>query len=185
MKWCVSAAVFLALLAASAAPAQEKGTNPYRNAKVGDYAVFKTTLKQMGRTVEGASKQVVAEKTDKEVTARMTTTQMGRTIPLPDLKIDLTKNYEPYDLATLAQRNPTAKFEKTADGKEKLKVGDRTLDCDWIKGKLTYEVNQMKLESEVTIWMSKAAPLGGMVKMTTRSNVNEMTLELVEFGNAK
>jgi hypothetical protein len=185
MRCWVAFAAILVCLTMPAARAQDKGTNPYRQAKVGDYAVFKTTVKQMGASVEGSSKQTVVEKNDKELTLRVVTTQMGREIPLPDVKIDLTRTYDVYDLATLGRRNPQARFEKTGDGKEQLKVGAKTLDCTWVKGKLSYEVMGNKIESEVTIWLSASAPLSGLVKMHTRSNLNEMTLELVEPGNAK
>jgi hypothetical protein len=184
MKWCVPCAVVLgcALLPARA---QDKGANQYRDAKVGDYAVYKAVVKVMGTSAEVVSKQVVAEKTEKEATVKVTSTRMGMPIPVPDLKVDLTKPFAPQDFAATAQRTGMGTFEKTGDGKEKVKIGEKTYDCDMVKGKLSFEVMGRKIETEVKVWTSRSAPLSGLVRMESKSAQTEMVLELTESGTEK
>ena len=183
MKLRLPCAAVVFCLAVLSAPAQDKDANPFRNAKVGDFVAYKMTTKVMDKAIEGTMRQSVSEKNDKELTLKMVVSVMGMTFPAPDTKIDLTKPYDPTALAM--QGNPKGKFEKTGDGKEKIKVGDKTYDCEWIKGKVTADTGAIKIESEVKLWTSKAVPLTGLVKMEMKSNVADVTMTLTKSGNEK
>lgn len=111
----------------------------------------------------------------------------GKELPPQERKIDLTK---PFD-STAAVLNASsmakfkAKFEKTDEGKEQIKIGDKTYDCTWVKGKLVGELGTLKLEGEVKIWVSKTVPLTGLVKVEMKADEVHMLIELTESGNQK
>jgi hypothetical protein len=171
------------LLAPMVSLGQEKVENPYKNAKVGDYATYKVSTNFGGKDVEITMKQMVTAKDDKEATIKATSSFMGKEAPAQTQKIDLTK---PFDITTAAtQGNKQGKFEKTGDGKEKVKVGGKTYECTWISGKVVADVNGQKLESEVKVWTSKDVPLAGLVKMDMKSNLINMQMELSGSGNEK
>src|SRR5205823_14907269 len=91
-------AVVLTLIAASYAIAVDE-ENPYKKAKVGDFATYKMTTKVAGLNIEGIVTQTVTAKDDKEVTLKASgkVVAMGMEIPIPDkdFTIDLTKPFDP------------------------------------------------------------------------------------------
>src|SRR4051794_2650133 len=117
----------LLLLAPLVSVGQEKGDNPYKNAKVGDFASYKMTTSGGGFNFEITMKQVVTAKDDNEATVKVTTSLMGKDLPPQTTKIDLTK---PFDINSLAMQGKNkGNFEKTGEGKEKVKIGDKTYEC--------------------------------------------------------
>src|SRR5688572_19159492 len=94
-----------------AAAADEE--NPYKKAKVGDYANYKMTTKFGGMTLEGTLTQSVTAKSDKEVTIKVTGKVNGMDIPAQEQKIDLTKPYDP--AKTALPPGTDAKIEKLKD----------------------------------------------------------------------
>jgi len=163
-------------------PAQEKTANPFRSAKVGDYVTYKQTTSFLGKTLEIQIKETVTAKNAKELTLRTTASIEGKPLPSHDAKIDLTRPYDPRNAA--AQADPMRKFEKTGEGKEKVKIGDKTYDCVWIAGKRFEKDN--KHHADVKIWFSKSVPLTGRVKVEARSSLEEVTtMEVVGWGTEK
>jgi len=163
-------------------PAQEKTDNAFRNAKVGDYVAYKQTTLFLGNTIEISIKETVTAKNDKELTLRTTATVKGTPLPSHDTKIDLTK---PYDSATAAaQADPARKWEKTGEGIEKIRIGDKIYDCDWVAGKQVEKNGKHK--SNVKIWFSKSVPLTGRVKVESESTLGEVSkTEITGWGSKK
>jgi hypothetical protein len=158
--------------------------NPFKNAKEGDWAKYKLTTSIMGNNIEGALKMTVTAKSDKEATVKTTMTFMGTELPGTELKIDLSKSYDP--LTTLNMpKGMDAKIEKLDEGKEKIKIGKKEYDCTWTKVKSVTKVGDMEVTSEVKVWLCKDVPLSGMVKMEMKSDFAKATMELEETGSKK
>ena len=162
--------VIVACLAPFPVTGQEKNDNPLKNAKVGDFAVYKMTLNADGRIIEVIIKKQVIAKSDTEVTLNLTSTEVGKPRTPEKQKIDITKPYDPLTVMGRAH-----KFEKTGDGKEKLKIGDKSYDCNWITGK---QVN----DSKAKVWSSTSVPVLGIVKVDF---AGIFLMELTDYGNAK
>ena len=175
----------LLLLAPLALQGREKDKmdNPYKNAKVGDYVNYKVTTTFGGMDIDLEMKQTLTAKDEKEATIKITSMFMGKETPAQTQKIDLTK---PFDITAAGmQGKKQGKFEKTGEGKAKVKIGDKTYQCDWLAGKVTADLNGKKLESEIKVWMSKDVPLSGLVKMEMKSDFINMQMEVSGSGNAK
>ena len=183
MRACLLVFAF-AFLMPLASQGQDKIDNPFKNAKVGDYLAYKMTTTAKGKEFEMTVKQTVTEVNDKEVTLKTTSNFMGLELPGQTNKIDLTK---PYDIAAMATQGNAkgGKFEKTGEGKEKIKVGEKTYDCSWISGKVTADVKGKQIESDIKVWQSKTVPLSGAVKMEAKSKLGDVKMELTEVGTAK
>jgi hypothetical protein len=184
MRKFVLPITILLLLAPRVSHGQEKMDNPYKNAKVGDYVTYKVTTSVGEMKFDGTTwKEVVTATDDKEATIKTTSTLKGKETASPTQKIDLTK---PFDIASAAmQVMKKGKFEKTAEGKEKIKIGDKTYECTWITGKVVADVNGKKSESEIKAWKSKDVPLSGLVKMEMKSDFLNMQIEISGSGNEK
>jgi len=186
------AAAFAITCAPLAARSAEE-ENPFKNAKVGDYATYKMAVKFAGTSLGGTSTQSVTAKTDKEATVKTTGVFefMGnkQEIPAQEQKIDLTKPFDPTKVGGGGLPPGTdVKVEKGKEGKEKIKVGDKEYDCTWTIYKVTGKANEQAITADVKAWMSKELPLA-MVKMEMTADVAkmkmEMTMELTESGNKK
>ena len=175
-------ACLLALAAAPWAAAADE-ENPYKKAKVGDYATYKVTTKVGGMNLEGTITQSVTAKSDKELTLRVTGTVNGMDIPAQEQKIDLTKPYDPTK-ATLPA-GTEAKVEKLKDGTEKVKAMGKEYDTKWESYKVTAKTMGQEIVAEVKAWMSKDEPQLA-VKMEMTAEVMgmkmEMEMELTEKG---
>lgn len=159
----------LACIVPIAVAGQEKSDHPLKNAKVGDFAVYKIILITDDRKIEVVVKEQVIATSDKEVTVKITSTEMGKPREPEMQSFDITKPHNPL---TVMGRAHT--FEKTGDGKEKLKIGDKSYDCNWVTGK---QVN----DTRVKVWCSKAVPVLGIVKVDFQGL---FLMELTESGNA-
>jgi hypothetical protein len=166
-----------------ASSAGDKKANPYSKAKVGDYVSYRMTTSVMGKEFKIDLKQTVTEKSDTEVTVKTTTMLGGKDLPGQTNKIDLTKPFDPAAIAT--QNGKKGKFEKKAEGKEKVKIGDKTYDCTWISGKMTADFKGNTVESDVKVWTSKSVPLGGMVKLELKSDFADVRMEVSGSGSEK
>jgi len=178
--------LFACLLALAAAPCASGADeeNPYKKAKVGDFAAYKMTTKVGGFNVEGTVTQTVAAKDDKEVTIKTSGKVMGMDIPSQEQKIDLTKPYDPTKAAL--PPGTEAKVEKLKDGTEKLKAAGKEYDCKWETYKIKAKAGGQEIEADVKAWMSKDLPLL-VVKMEMTGDVMgmkmEMEMELSEAGS--
>jgi hypothetical protein len=196
MKYIFASALFACLLpfvAADDTPAKkDKPTdkpaateeNPFKKAKVGDYAEYKMTTMFGGLNFEGTAKNVVSEKTEKEATLKTTIKAGDQELPGQESKIDLSKPYDPKSTATLP-KGDEVKVEKISDGKEKIKLGGKEYDCTWEKSKIKGKANGVDVDAEVKVWTCKTVPLGGMVKMEVKSELFNVSMELIETGSKK
>jgi hypothetical protein len=164
--------------------------NPFKDAKVGDYATYAMTSKLGKLTSSGTVTQTVVKKSDKEVTIRVTgkaTDPTGKEVDIPaqEQTVDLTKPYDPAKVANLPA-GFNVKVEKGKEGKEKVKAGGKEYDATWTDYKVKAEAMGQKIDADMKVWMAKNVP-GGMVKMNVTSEVAgqklEMTMDLKETGN--
>jgi hypothetical protein len=186
-----SAVALLALAVAPLAARAADDEHPYKNAKVGDFATFAMTTKVAGLSFDGTVTQTVTEKSDKEVTVKVTGSvdfggkQMD--IPPQEQKIDLTKPFDPTKAGNLPG-GADAKIEKGKEGKEKVKVGGKEYDTAWTTYTIKAKVMGQEVDGEVKAWMSKDVP-GGMVKMSMTADIGgqkmEMKMDLKETGSKK
>jgi hypothetical protein len=160
--------------------------NPYKKAKVGDYATYKMVTKVAGMNLEGTMTQKCTAKSDKEATIKIELNINGMEIPAQEQKIDLTKPYDPTK-ATLPE-GTDAKIEKLKDGKEKIKVGGNEYETKWESYKVKAKANGMEVEAEVKVWMNNDIPLfvAKMEVTTEAAGMKiEVEMELTESGNKK
>lgn len=165
--------------------------NPYKNAKVGDFAAYKMTTKVAGLNIEGTVLQTVTEKTDKEATVKVTGTVnfMGnkKDIPEQTQKIDLTKPFDPTKGGNIPGA-ADAKVEKLKEGKEKVKVGDKEYDTAWTTYKVKTKAMGQDIDADMKVWTAKNVP-SGVVKMSMTAKFAgqdmEMVMELTETGSKK
>jgi hypothetical protein len=183
-------AVCCAPLAARAADED----NPYKNAKVGDYATYKMNMKVATFAIAGTTTQSVTAKSDKEATVKTTGSfeimGMKQDIPEQTQTIDLTKPFDPTKVGGGGGLPPgtDVKVEKGKEGKEKVKVGGKEYECTWTAYTVKGKANGQEITADVKAWMSKDLPLG-MVKMEMTADIAkmkmEMTMELEKAGNNK
>jgi hypothetical protein len=185
---------FVAVLVLAIAPVAARAAeedNPYKNAKIGDYATYSMNTSVAGINVTGTITQKVTEKSDKEATIEVTgTIEFGGNkmdIPAQKQKIDLTKPFDPTKGANLPG-GADAKIEKGKEGKEKIKVNGKEYDTVWTTYKVKAKAMGQEIDAEVKAWTAKDVP-AGMVKMTMTADIGgqkmEMTMELKETGNKK
>jgi hypothetical protein len=183
---------FVALVALAVAPVAARAAdeeNPFKNAKVGDFAVYTMTTKVATFNVNGTITQKITKKDDKEATVEVTgTIDLGGNkmdIPAQTQKIDLTKPFDPTKGAQLPG-GAEAKIEKLKEGKEKIKAGGKEYDTAWTTYSVKAKVMGQEIEGDVKAWIAKDVPTG-IVKLTMTANVAdmkmEMTMELKETGN--
>ncbi len=182
----LAAALALVVLPFAARAADEE--NPYKKAKLGDFATYKMTTKIAGLNVEGTLTQTVTEKTDKAVKIKTVGKVNGMDIPAVDQEIDLTKPYDPTKATGNLPAGADVKVEKLKDGKEKVKVGGKDYDTTWETYKMKIKQAGMEIESEMKVWQSKELAIP-MVKMEMNAEVMgmkmEILMELTEAGTGK
>jgi hypothetical protein len=161
--------------------------NPFKKAKVGDYAKYNTFMKASAGETKTIRTQTVTAANEKEVSLKTTIEYNGKELPnRPEQKINLTKPFDP--TAIEGGLGATLKWEKQKDGKEKVKVGDKEYECTWIAYKPVFPPNApVTLEGELKVWLSKDVPF--VVKRTLAARDKNLVLvystELFEFGNKK
>ena len=178
----------LVLLAPMVSLGQDKMDNPLKNTKVGDFATYRMSSNMGGKDFAITMKQAIKAKDGNEVTLETSMNFGGKDLPGKSRKIDFTK---PFDITSImGEGKANATFEKSADGKEKVKIGDKSYDCVWQSGKVMSEgPGGMKVETEIKFWFSPTAPVSGLVKVEAKAEFGgmktTMTMELSESGNAK
>jgi hypothetical protein len=189
--------LFAAVLAIGCAPLALRAAdepNPYKNAKVGDFATYKMEMKVAGFAVSGTTTQSVTAKSDTKATVKTTGSfELNGTkmdIPEQTQDIDLTKPFDPTKVGGGGGLPPgtDVKVEKGKEGKEKIKVNGKEYDCTWTTYTVKGKAGGQEISADVKAWMSKDMPLG-MVKMEMSADVMkmkmEMKMELSESGNKK
>lgn len=158
--------VALAVLAiAPAALCAAEPEHPYKKAEKGQWATYKIT----GR-FEGSVKQKVTEKTDKSVSLEATITFNGMDLPPQKRTIDLTKPFDPMTASLLPLGNK-AKAEKQESGKETVEAAGKKYQTEWTSYKVSADFMGNKLEGTMKVWLSKDAPVGGIVKTETKMSI--------------
>ena len=157
----LKAVLALAVLVYSAAPEllQAADENPFKSAKVGDWVEFKQATQMAAGNMEATMKQTVTAKDEKTVTLKMEVSANGMKPPPQEVKIELDKPYDP------TQTPENAKIEKLKEGDETITAGGKEYKCHWVQSKVTVDHEGTKFETESKSWISKDAPLGGLVKM--------------------
>ena len=178
----------LLLLAAVPFLARAQEENPYKKAKIGDYATYKMTTKVGGFSVEGTISQTVVAKDDKEVTLETTGKAMNMDIPAQRHTIDLTKPFDPTKAAGNVPPGAMVNVQKLKDGTEKLTLGGKAYDTKWETFKVKATVMGMNIESDLKVWQTKDLGIP-VVKMEGSADVGgnkmEMLMELTETGTGK
>ncbi len=170
-------------------PAGEKADNPLKKAKIGDYVVYKGTSSADGKDTEVLMKSTVIAKDEKALTTQTAFIIEGKTVNAgKPTKTDLNKPFDPVAFHT-ADLKGIGKWEKTGEGNEKVKIGEKTYDCNWISVKGAGEAGGAKIEVKIKVWTDNSAPLSGMVKMETETKIAQgnvrIRAEITESGSAK
>jgi hypothetical protein len=178
---------FVALLtlgAAALTTGAADDENPFKNAKVGDYAKYTIKGKLGFLPLDGIVTQTVTERSDKEATLKIVLTAGGADTPFPDQKIDLTKPLDPSKGIALPGFGD-AKLEKLKDGKEKVKVGNKEYDAEWLTFKVKVANKGIESEGDLKVWVAREVPVP-FVKMNVTITVNKndvkLAMELTEVG---
>jgi hypothetical protein len=186
----MSARLFAPLLAMAVVPFAlgADDENPYKKAKVGDYATYKMTTKVGGFNVEGTITQTVTAKDDKEVTVETSGKVQGMDIPAQKQTIDLTKPFDPTKATGNLPPGAEVKVEKLKDGTEKVKVGEKTYDAKWETFKMKTKTGGQEIAADMKVWQTKELAIP-MVKMEMSAEVMgmkmEVQMELTETGSGK
>jgi hypothetical protein len=182
--------LFAAVLAIAAAPFVARAAdeeNPYKKAKVGDFATYKMTTKlAMGLNLEGTITQTVVSKNDKEVEIEVGGKVMGMDIPVQKQKIDITKPFDPTKAGGNVPAGAAVNVEKLKEGKEKVKVGAKEYETKWETYKMKMKAGGMDIEADMKVWQAAELTIP-MVKMEMNMEVSgqkmEMQMEMTESGN--
>jgi hypothetical protein len=184
----MKARLFAAVLAIAVAPFVARAAdeeNPYKKAKVGDFATYKMTTKAMGFNAEATVTQTVVENDGKEVTIETTGKFMGMDINVPKQKIDLSKPFDPTKATGPMPAGAQAQVEKLKEGKEKLKVGSKEYETKWETYKVKMKAAGMDFESDMKVWQAKDLTIP-VVKVEVTTEVAgqkmEMQMEMTEIG---
>ncbi len=178
------AGVVLALCGVPALHSAEE-ENPFKKAKVGDWAEYKMLTVAMGVKIDGKLKMTVTAKDDNKATLKPTASIKDTPeVAGQEIEIDLTKPYDPISTAGLP-KGTEAKIEKDGDGDEKIKVNGKEYNAKWSKIKMSAKVMGQDFDADIKYWTSKDVPLSGMIKMEMKSKFADMTMELVGTGGKK
>lgn len=193
----MSVRLFAAVLAVCfvstvARPADNEDFNPYKNAKVGEFATYRISIKAAGLAINGTVTQTVTARTDKEATVKVTSSINNMENPAQTQTIDLTKPYDPTKIAGGLPAGIEANVEKGKSGQEKVKAQGKELEATWTNYKVKAKAMGMDINADVKVWMSKDVPLG-LIKMETNAEIGqgaqqqkiEVSLELTETGMGK
>jgi hypothetical protein len=186
----ITVALTLLVVPVVARTAENDDFNPYKNAKVGDFATYKVNTKVGPLTLPGMMTQSVTAKSEKEATLKVLSSINGMDLPSPPQTVDLTKPYDP-------TKGFTSGFEgtikKTKDGKEKVKVIGKEYEANWTSYDLEGKMSGMDIKANIKIWLSKEVTLGvAKLEMTAEMKTQnaetmkyEVSIEPTEIGNKK
>ena len=147
---------------------------PLKRAKVGDYVVFKMT-----GPITGSMRQEVIAVSDKDVTVKTISTLNGMTLPAEVKAYPISSKADP------AAGNKDVKIVAESSGTETLKIGGKDYRCTWRAVTTSAKVGDMEVKSEAKVWISRDAPVFGMVKTVSTTFGMTTTVELSEAGGAK
>lgn len=182
-------AVALAFCVAPFAIQAADEENPFKSATKGDFATYKMKVKVGQYEIDGTTTQTVLEKTDKEAKVKVTANVNGQETPAQEVPIDLTKPYDPTKVGGgPIPAGTELTTTKVADGKEKLKLGNKDYETTWTTYKLVGKAGTTDIKADMKVWQAKEVPLG-CVKAEITGLIGtaeaKLTLELTEAGNKK
>lgn len=177
-------------LAVGAVSLSAQEPNPYAKAKVGDYAVYKTTTKVGGIALDGILTQTVTAVTEKEVTISVTGKLNNQDLrDAIEFKIDPTKPFDPTKASGPPPPGTEMTCERVKEDKEKtekVKVGDKQYDARVDTYKCKVKAGGMEFETRIKAWVVKDLPVP-MAKFELTADVEmqrlEVTMNLTETGN--
>lgn len=158
-------------------PKTEK-EHPFAKAKVGDWVSYKTTMSANPMPI--TSKQTVKTRTDTEVTLTMES-KVGDYSTSQDAKINLKEKFDPLNPPEVNGVRPVVK--KLGQGKEKISIGGKTYDCEWLQLEVINDIAGTKMKSITKTWTCKDVPCGGMVKTVSDTDGTKSTIELTGHGS--
>jgi hypothetical protein len=165
--------------------------NPFKKSAVGDWASYKSSQKSGGTSNEVVVKMTVSAKDHKEVTLKVTITikdpVKDQVIAGQDLKIDLTKPFDPTSFHSLPLANGPPEVKLGDEAKETIAIGKTRYECKVINKALTFTAPKKNAVTtyEFKIWTSDDAPFGGLVKMEVKYTDTKDVTILEESGTAK
>jgi hypothetical protein len=170
-------AVLAFCLVSGASRAEDE--NPYKNAKVGDWAKYKMAIKAGGTAMESEQKQTVTARTETEVTIEMVMV-MGGKENKATFTVKLNEKFEPYKM-----KNVETEVKEGASGSEALTINGKSVDTKWKELEVINKLQGTEMKSKVKLWFSPDVKLG-LAKMESDSGaMGKTTLELVDFGGEK
>jgi hypothetical protein len=155
--------------------------NPFKSAQVGDWVEYKLVSKikdPKDLVVEATQKMTVTAKTDKTATIKVVT-KIKESESSVEIPIDLTKPFE-VTQSPVPEPMPKSpyKLEKLKEGTDQITAVGKKFDCTFTKTKISGTMMKAQFDTEVTVWVSKAVPLAGMVKLEMKAPFADMTMEL-------
>lgn len=174
-------AAFLCAAATSAWPGDD---NPLKNAKVGDWAAYKTTNKKMGgMAMEMEMKKTVSAKTATQVTIEVVTSVMGQEMK-SSYTVDLTQKYDARAVQLKDKGN--VEIKELDKGEETITVGGKALKTTWTSFEAVSTAGGQAISTKGKAWACPDVPLDGLVKSEMQvAGAGTMTMELVGFGAGK
>jgi hypothetical protein len=154
----------------------QEAEQPLKDAKVGDFVVFKRPG-ELG--VAGSVRHEVITIKDKEVTIRTTVTVLGKQLAFEDNKAPMTAKY---DLEGPNRNRNDTNILDSSKGQETLKVNGRNYLCDWRSLRCIVTLLGKEYTVIRKVWISKDAPLYGLVRMEENTSGIVTVWELAQSG---
>ena len=168
-------------LALLAAPAPAQVAQALAKAKPGDWAAFKMDGSVLGEQAV-TLKTTLTAKNDDEATLKVEVLVGGMAVKTHEIKVPLRGNA---DLSQLLGGTGKAQVKKLGGGAEKVTIGGKKFDAEWVKTSVTADLLGMKVESTMKFWVSGEAPVLGLLKMESDTLGVKTLLELTGAGSAK
>lgn len=153
--------------------------NPYRKARVGDWATYKVTNHFGNSLYASEERRTITANNGRFVTIKVENIRDKEEPIVLELKIDITKPLTAVENLDFSPPGPGIK--EIASGKESLQIAGRKMDVRWT----TFQIGQTD-DVERKMWFSEEVPLNGCVKdlRAHRSLRSLRTRELIDFGFA-
>jgi hypothetical protein len=129
---------------------------PLKNAKIGAWVEHKQIIESGGKKTEQVIRRELIEKEKKNVLIEESMSMNGKSLPAQERKVFFD---EPY---YFLPQPPNTKFEKLAEGVEKVAHKGKDHNCRWMQLKLS--AGSGAFDALAKIWYSPDVPLSGVLK---------------------
>ena len=128
--------------------------------------------------VTGTMRQEVVAVSEKDVTVKtnVSTTLNGMTLPADTKAFPIDSKPDPN------AGNKDVKIVAESAGTETLKIGAKEYRCTWRAVTTVANAAGMEVKSEAKVWISKDAPVFGMVKTVSTTFGSTTAVEISEAG---